>query len=555
MSTGRSSGYRALAGCALLCFASAASAQSLEPDANVPSSQELEAAQARIGAIHIVIGDVFATELPEENHLFYRLANTLHIETRTEVIQRQLLFREGDPYSDRLLRESERILRGNRYLFDAKIVPVGFHDGVVDLEVHTRDVWTFKPGIQYGRSGGKNSTGFELQESNLFGYGKEVTIAHTTDVDRTTDEFRYFDPQLFGTHGRLTWSHSDNSDGRRRNIAMDRPFYSLDTHWAASAQALDWDRTDQHYVLGHIADEFRHLQESYQLAGGASHGLHNGWVRRYSYGASYTQDRFAPTNSPFSSAAVPDDRKFVYPFVGITVFENKFEERRNENQIERTEDLFSGKYLQASIGWASESFGSSADAAIVSLGAGDTLESLNRRHTLTLQTNASSRIEDDGLSNGVLNGAARYYWRMTERQLLFASLTGTVTHELDADRQLTIGGDTGLRGYPLRYQSGSAVALLTLEHRVYTNYYLFRIFHLGGAVFVDAGRSWGHGNGPETPGIDTNLGLLKDVGFGLRFGSSRSAFGNVIHVDLAFPLDGDNSIDRVQFLVETKASF
>jgi hypothetical protein len=45
------------------------------------------------------------------------------------------------------------------------------------------------------------------------------------------------------------------------------------------------------------------------------------------------------------------------------------------------------------------------------------------------------------------------------------------------------------------------------------------------------------------------------VGFGLRFGSSRSAFGNVIHVDLAFPLDGDDSIDRMQFLVESKTSF
>ena len=48
---------------------------------------------------------------------------------------------------------------------------------------------------------------------------------------------------------------------------------------------------------------------------------------------------------------------------------------------------------------------------------------------------------------------------------------------------------------------------------------------------------------------------LKEVGIGLRFGSSRSSFGNVIHVDLAFPLDGDDSIDSVQFLVETKASF
>jgi hypothetical protein len=64
------------------------------------------------------------------------------------------------------------------------------------------------------------------------------------------------------------------------------------------------------------------------------------------------------------------------------------------------------------------------------------------------------------------------------------------------------------------------------------------------------GRTWGR----DITGAES-LGLLKDIGVGLRFGSSRSSFGNVIHVDLAFPLDGDDSIDSVQIVVETKAKF
>ena len=50
-------------------------------------------------------------------------------------------------------------------------------------------------------------------------------------------------------------------------------------------------------------------------------------------------------------------------------------------------------------------------------------------------------------------------------------------------------------------------------------------------------------------------GLLRDVGFGLRLGNSRSALGNVLHIDVAYPLDGDPSVRKVQFLVETKKSF
>ena len=49
--------------------------------------------------------------------------------------------------------------------------------------------------------------------------------------------------------------------------------------------------------------------------------------------------------------------------------------------------------------------------------------------------------------------------------------------------------------------------------------------------------------------------MLKDVGIGLRIGNSRSGLGNIIHVDLAFPLDGDSSIKNVQFLIQTKESF
>jgi small neutral amino acid transporter SnatA (MarC family) len=50
--------------------------------------------------------------------------------------------------------------------------------------------------------------------------------------------------------------------------------------------------------------------------------------------------------------------------------------------------------------------------------------------------------------------------------------------------------------------------------------------------------------------------MLKDAGFGLRFGNARTGLGNVIHVDLAFPFNaGPTDIKRVQFLVQTEQEF
>ena len=52
--------------------------------------------------------------------------------------------------------------------------------------------------------------------------------------------------------------------------------------------------------------------------------------------------------------------------------------------------------------------------------------------------------------------------------MFYAGFSAGIGHELDADHELTIGGDTGLRGYPLRYQAGSATALVTLPKPVTT---------------------------------------------------------------------------------------
>ncbi|HEX6396405.1 MAG TPA: hypothetical protein VFZ95_03195, partial [Steroidobacteraceae bacterium] len=64
----------------------------------------------------------------------------------------------------------------------------------------------------------------------------------------------------------------------------------------------------------------------------------------------------------------------------------------------------------------------------------------------------------------------------------------------------------------------------------------------------DMGATWG-----RDPLGTPSQGLLRDVGFGLRLGNSRSALGNVLHIDVAYPLDGDSH--SPQFLVETRKSF
>jgi hemolysin activation/secretion protein len=76
------------------------------------------------------------------------------------------------------------------------------------------------------------------------------------------------------------------------------------------------------------------------------------------------------------------------------------------------------------------------------------------------------------------------------------------------------------------------------------------LFRVGGAVFADYGRTWG-----ANPLGEPSRGWLADVGFGLRFAPTRTGSRKIVHVDIAFPLHGDESIDSVQILIESKRRF
>jgi Omp85 superfamily domain len=521
--------------------------QAWPPD--IPSGPELEEAGAIIGHITILNADVFDPSVPGESGWIYRTANKLHINTRRKIIREQLLFRTGQPYVHRVVQETERVLRANDYLYDAAIRPSAWDGKTVDLEVHTRDTWTLNPGINFNRQGGENSGSIELEEKNLLGNGQQLSFGWSNDVDRESLDFGFYDPHIHSTWTRLDLRYSDADDGDTKAIRIDRPFYALDTSHAGGLYAMDTTLNDPRYAYGHRVGKFQHQQEFYEAFGGWSAGWRRGWVRRWTAGVTYDRNRFDEVVDEPLGGPLPEDRTLVYPWIGFDILQDAFQERSNQDQIERTEDVLVGFRAGARLGYATDAFGADRDAWMMGAYVQDGFD-FGNESSLFLGASGSGRLEDPGLRNAVLSAEARYYARTSDRTKFFATISGTVSEKLDADEQLLLGGDTGLRGYPLRYQAGTSLALLTLEERYYTDWYPFRLFHVASAVFFDMGRTWG----TDVTGA-TSDGLLKDVGLGLRLGSSRSAFGNVIHLDLAFPLDGGDDIDSVQFVVETKSRF
>jgi outer membrane protein assembly factor BamA len=525
----------------------AALADAAPTDAALPDEATLLAAGARIGTITIDTRQIFNLDDPRENKALYRLANNLHAHTHDSVIRAQLLFKSGDLYSGRVLQETERNLRTLRFLREPKVRATRYHDGVVDIEVVTHDVWTLQVGPTFGRSGGTNNSSFSFADQNFLGLGKTLILGAERNVDRTASIVEWRDPSINGSRWEDNLYFSNTSDGHVRRVSVWRPFYSLSARHAFGAMLSDSALQDTRYVLGDSFDSYRRKSRGFDLYTGWSAGLQAGLTRRLTLGWRNAQDEFQLL--PETRGPLPADRKLSYPYLRADWIRDAFRTTRDLELIDRTEDVHLGLSGSTTLGMATRTGGSDRDAVLMDLNSQyGTL--LGASQQLYLDATWGTRIEGGHSTDERYSFSAAWYWRHSLRLQTHAKITTMGGSRLDLDHYYSLGGDNWLRGYPLRYQLGSGLTHVKIEERFYSGYSLWRLFDVGAAAFVDAGRVHG-GNPLGAP----NLGWLKDAGLGLRLGNSRSSLGAVIHVDLATPLEQPAGVRSLQWLVSTKKTF
>ena len=522
----------------------------VEPPAigELPWLKQLELQGARIGEIRITPQNIFDLTDQREDYLLYRMANAIHVVTREGVIRRTLLFKSGDPLSVRVIEETERLLRSTLQVYAANVRAIAYHDdGTVDLEVVTRDRWTLDPSISFSRTGGVNNDRIAIKDSNLFGTGTSVGFSRSSNVDRTSDTFNIAHPHFFAPFVNASYAYADTSDGRSWGVGVQRPFYALDSRdtWGLSADSNI--RNEAVYIGGVNTGVYRHEQNNATAVYGVSRGLVDGWTRRHSIGYSYQDNGYAPVPGQSPAGELPSDLTLSGPYYAFHIIQDRFRTGSNYDAIGKPEDFNVGLDFAVQVGRSFYSLGSTRQqwlyTTTIAKGA-----DIGERGLLRTNANFSGRYASGG-EQQVSSLQTRYFHRQQHGFTLYAAFAGSMVRNPDVPNPLTLGGDNDLRGYPVRYQSGNKSVLVNLEERVYTDWYPLRLIRVGGAVFYDGGRAWG-GATPNTG----NSGWLNDVGFGLRLLTDRSAVGNVLHIDLAFPLNRAQGIDAVQLLIYTKTS-
>lgn len=501
---------------------------------------------AVIRAVYFQRHDVFDETTEAGDNVLFGAVNSLHLRTSEATVANDLLFQAGDRYDEALLKESARVLRSRRYFHDARVIPVRVCGGEVDVLVITRDVWSLQPSVAFSRKGGRSTSSFAVRETNLFGLGKRLSVEQESGFERDSIKSIYDDPALFGSRVQLRLEHDDTNDGQQNAIGMERPFFSLDTRWSTGLRYESGELIEKLYQDTEPTTAFVHDRFLAETWFGASSGLQNGGVTRWLAGATVETSTFTTNILTDPAEPFPADRHYAYPWVEWRREKPRYETRRNFNSIAVTEDVNFGSAAFVRLGWSDTGFGAMGDNAVVGLGGYWNL-ARGKHHVLNLALSGSGYWNsDDGWQHAKGIADLEYHNVLSHWYSHYGHLRYEAGINMPVDQPLYSDGMTGLRGYPLHYLRGTRRSLLQLEQRFHTDWHPFRLFHVGFATFADAGQSWdSHGDSS----------FLADAGFGLRLASSRAYSGNILHIDLAFPLREKDGLPTCLLSVQIKETF
>jgi hypothetical protein len=517
---------------------------------------------AVISEIFVDNGSVFevgSEDLDRRFNWAYRAANRMHVRTREPVIRRELLFRAGDCYVPALLQDSERLLRSLPFIADADVFAVPQPDGSYHVVVETRDDWSMRLEPQWDNDdGGMALTGVELREDNLFGSGQHVSAYYKEYQGERVYGAQVGTRQLLGTVLDAELGVAKTPVGVSVVQRLSYPFRGENGRWAFRQQIEHLERNFEFFVPredgpGVQRRFFAERRRAFDvgsvmrlgrrgnltLFGLAVAGEWTEYPRDYlsTDGAGNTpmpeQDPGDPGIPPVTGLDTLSSVRVVFLAGQRNVY---FQRRRALDAVRGTEDVRLGVEAEVAVGRSLSAFSDDDD---LMLDAGFSFAGAPVRSVVAGVRATASGRRDFGAEPGSFEWRSVFgqadgwaYWRPSEqsRHTFVAAASMVGGWRTTVPFQLTLGNRAGLRGFPTHAYPGERRMVATLEHRMYLGWPYPRLFDLGTAAFVDAGKIW---EGGDTYGETSPWATSLGAGLRLAFppGSRRT-----YRLDIAVPV-------------------
>lgn len=179
-----------------------------------------------ISEIVVITQPPFNERLPRKLEWVRSTVRAMHANTQDEVVRKFLLLKVGEPCNQIKRAESERILRAQPYLVDARIRAYDDERGGVRLEVETRDDFSlvFEPIVRGGRPVFR---GLSIGESNLAGAATQVVFEYRNMLAyNDVIGAQYTNYQFLGGRNELRIEGRREPFGQRLHLQMVRPYYT-----------------------------------------------------------------------------------------------------------------------------------------------------------------------------------------------------------------------------------------------------------------------------------------------------------------------------------------
>lgn len=465
----------------------------------------------RIAWIRVVRDEVFV-----EDEVWPTFLNWFHGTTREEVVRRELLFQEGDPYVDARVEESMRNLRGMAIFALVRIAAVHTSEpGAVGVVVHTRDLWSLRAETGFNFSTIIDTFTLRLTERNFLGrnkalaaefvllprsyrmeqqylarrvWGSTVQLQEavgvvfnrdTREAEGTTWLLKFGEP-YFNLKQRWSWTGSfryDNYISRRlrgREILL-FPYGANDDPNGPHAQRLWRQQVGSGYVGGYLR-----LGERFKQTWGL------GWDVRYQHANPVADTMLVPELREAFAAYLPRNRTESGPSVSYDILIPQFQKFVNLTTYGQTENVRVGPSASLTSRVPLRAFGSNSNSWVYTATAGYVLAvggflfeaGVSGRMRYERQRVTDQRLET--VLRGatpVLFGAFRFVSRVTWDG-----------RQNDTARTfVTLGASNGLRGYTSGTVGAEGGSKLLANFELRSLPIEWQAVHVGAVMFYDTG--------------------------------------------------------------------
>jgi hypothetical protein len=197
-----------------------------------------------------------------------RTGNRIHLKSKKIAIKNLLLFKKNTPYDALLIKESERIIRLQKFVNRVTITveEATVQSDSVDISIRVLDSWSTVPKIAV--SGNKTSLG--INERNFFGIGHQLDYiyTHRTSDGKNGNDLAYTVPNLRNTFVKTQFKYKNDLDNYyAKSIDVERPFYSPLAKWAGGIYLDQQFRKDtlQGADLSYVTQNFKFSSHDFWL--------------------------------------------------------------------------------------------------------------------------------------------------------------------------------------------------------------------------------------------------------------------------------------------------